>query len=195
MSYEITAEERQQRAARDEERREERRQRNERIPFDWQLVKIDQTIYCDPGALAKLKIERCGVIYVFDANRHVHICSFTPSYELQAVAPFVTTIAGFDPSEEENEALGEFELELMSGEDIDYSDVRDVLRMEGRPIHWAPEREADEDAETYYHRALEEFREYYAGNPPYFAGPYVPELSATLRAAIAARRAGKGLTP
>jgi hypothetical protein len=160
-----------------EDRARERAQRNERVPFAWRVVKVDWTSHCGEDWRAEAGIDRVYVYYLYDANRHVHICSFTPSQECFPVAYEVTFTS--DEAREADE--GESELELQQAEDpCSYFDVRDVERMPSRPVPWAPDREPDEDAEAYYERACEEFREHFAGNPPHFDGPERPGRKETV---------------
>jgi hypothetical protein len=149
---------------REEQRARERRERNERVPFDWRIAKVDQRRYCDEAWLAEAEIETCGVYYLYDANRHVHICSFTPSQELWPVASFATFA-----SEQAAEAdEGDAEQEMLSSEEpCCYMDVSDVSRLPSQPAgNLAPEREPGEDCEAYYTRAVEEMTEHLRGNPP-----------------------------
>jgi hypothetical protein len=153
---------------REEERQAERAARNERVPFNWRLVKVEQSSMCDASWLAENKVKECGVFYLYDANRHVHICSFTPNYECWPVAAYAIGTSD-DLSEEEREALANVEMEVMASEEAcAYFDVSDVDRMPGQPVTIAPDREEGEDAETYYKRAVEEMREQFQGNPPWF---------------------------
>ena len=145
-----------------EEREAARRERNERIPFDWRIVKVDQTRYCEDWA-KECHVTSCGVYYLYDANRHVHLCEFTPSNELWPIAAWVE----FATEQAQEADEGESELDLLNSEEAcSYMYVRDVERLPSKPIDWAPDREEGEDCETYYMRACEEFREHYQGNPP-----------------------------
>jgi len=158
------------RTEREKARAAERNARNERVPFDWQIVKVEQSSMCDAAWLAENKIKACGVFYLYDANRHVHICSFQPTYELHAICGYAESAIAGDMTEEESNALNEFELEMLASEEhpVEYMDPGQVDHMPRQPATCAPEREAGEDCETYYHRACEEMREYLQGNPPWF---------------------------
>jgi len=139
------------------------------IPVAFRLVKLDFKPYCDPKWIAENKVETCGVFYLYDANRHVHICSLTPSYELWAVAPYMTFSPDVDSDtfDPDGEKASEIEQTMMEVEYVDYFDVSSIDKLPGRAVE-GPEREEDEDGETYYKRAIEELREQYAGNPPWF---------------------------
>jgi len=138
------------------------------IPFDWQIVKVDQTSMCGADWLAENNVAACGVFYVYDANRHVHICSFTPSQECFPVASYATPTKS-DLTEKESEALSEVETEILNSEEpVCYMDVSAVARLPHKSVGKVSEREEDEDRETYYDRVCEELREYYAGIPPWF---------------------------
>lgn len=156
-------------AEREAEREKARRERNERVPFDWKLVKVDQSRYCDAEWLAKKGVASCGVFYLYDANRHVHICSFQATYELHPVAGWAVPVKDGDLTEEESEALFDVEQEMLNTEEsVTYMDVSPVDRMPSEAVKGVPEREEGEDGEAYYLRACEELREYYAGNTPWF---------------------------
>jgi hypothetical protein len=146
-----------ERQRRDEERKAERKARNEKIPINWQIVKVEEIRYAEEWAKEN-RVTSCGRFYLYDRNRHVHICSFTPSYELTALEPYVLVEEGV--SEEEYERI-ETEWREAGYDDspVDYFDVSDVERMPSQPLGWAPEREEGEDSETYYTRACEEIRE------------------------------------
>jgi hypothetical protein len=151
-----------------EERARARAARNERVPFDWRIVKIDQTRHCGEEWIAEKGIKAVFIYYLYDANRHVHICSFTPTLECFPVAAEVTFTS--ETAWEADE--GESELALMQDEEsCSYFEVSDAARFPSRPAGaWcdAPEREPGEDCETYYTRAVEAMTEYFQGNPPYF---------------------------
>lgn len=135
------------------------------VPFDWQLVKIEQKRMCNPDWVAKMKIATCGFYYLYDANTHVHICSFTPVYELYSLVPYATFTE--DVSED---VQCEVDEELSRAEEVcDYYDIPFVKHCESRSAEWnAPERESDETREEYYNRATEEMNEYFKGNHPCF---------------------------
>lgn len=153
----------------EESRAKARAERNERVPFDWQLVKVDQTAMCAGPWLKKNKIKTCGVFYLFDRNRHVHICSFQPTYELFPVAGYAESTFRRELTEKESEARFDFEQEMLNTENAcEYMDVSQVDKLPRQPVICAPEREPGEDCETYYLRACEEMREYFQGNTPWF---------------------------
>jgi hypothetical protein len=153
-------------------RSEARRRRNEKVPFDWRIVKVEQKAMCAEEWVKENHIATCGVFYLYDANRHVHICSFEPTYELHAICGYATSTLSLrrDLTDEESNALNEVELEMLTSEehDVSYMDVPEINRMPQQKMAWAPEREPGEDCETYYLRAVEEFREELQGNPPWF---------------------------
>ncbi len=152
-----------------EEREKARKEHNERVPFDWKLVKVDQTSMCNAAWLAEKGVKACGVFYLFDANRHVHICSFQATYELTPVASYAEPVKGLDLTEKESEALGDVEQEVLNTEEACcYMDVSQVDRLPQQAVGGVPDREEDEDSEAYYLRACEELREYYQGNTPWF---------------------------
>ncbi len=150
------------------ERDEARRAHNEKVPFDWQIVKVEQLHMVGDQWRAKKKIATCGVFYLYDANRDVHICSFTPSAELWPVAGYAT----FTSQEAGNADEGETENEMLQSEEsVVYMDRPDVERLPRQPASEyvdPPTREDDEDCETYYKRAIEKMSEYLQGNPPWF---------------------------
>ena len=149
---------------------ETRAQRNERVPFAWRVVKVDWTRHCEDWCAAE-KIKAVFVYYLYDANRHVHICSFTPSQECFPIAAEVE----FETEEARDADEGEAEMDLLNGEEpCSYFDVSDVSRMPSRAVTCAPDGEDGEDSEAYYTRACEEMREYFQGNPPYFTGKEKP---------------------
>jgi hypothetical protein len=155
----------------EERRRKARRRRNERVPFDWQIVKVEQTGMCDEGWIAESKIKTCGVFYLFDRNRHVHICSFEPLYECFPICGYAeSTIPLGVMTDKESEELGDFELEMLNSEEnaCAYMGVPETDRMPRQPVHCALKREPEEDCETYYNRAVEEMLEDLRGNPPWF---------------------------
>ena len=56
--------------------------RNDDIKPDWRYILIDETRYwCDDKFIAECGGKLVGA-YVFDANRAVHCCELTPSFEL-----------------------------------------------------------------------------------------------------------------
>ena len=126
-----------------EEREEARRQRNEKVPFDWRIVKCNQTDYCGAEWLAEHHVKECGVYYLFDANRHVHICSFTPSAELWPMNAYAIPVDDIELTDEQNEAIGEVELEIMNSEEAcSYTDMRDAVR-------WPHEKVTNLDEDSY----------------------------------------------
>lgn len=134
----------------------------ERSRFDWRIVKVDWTRYHDADYLASKGIVKIGIYYLIDANRHVHICSFTPNLEawpMNAYAEFVS-----DEACEKDE--GESEMEIMASEEAcSYFDL-DILSNRWEPVTYAFDpREEDETREEYYMRCVEDMREYFAGNP------------------------------
>jgi hypothetical protein len=54
----------------------------------WKIVAIEETRDWDSKALHAWKTGRMWGIYLFDANRQLHCCEITPSYELH----FIETI-------------------------------------------------------------------------------------------------------
>jgi hypothetical protein len=90
-------------------------------------VKIDERDYwCDPVALARAT--RIVGVYVFDRRQHVHICSFTPCYELHFLGSQWDEIGGL--SDEERDELSD---RIIHGdgqsEPVTYWDKHDVDSM------------------------------------------------------------------
>ena len=149
-----------------QERDEARKARNEKVPIAWRLVKVEQASLCGEEWIRENKIKACGFFYLYDANRHVHICSFTPSYELFPIEPYVLFTE--EVSDEHSDKI-EDDWRNSDEPAVSYMDVSDVDRLLSQPIGWDLEpREEGEDSEAYYQRAAEEIREHYQGNPPWF---------------------------
>lgn len=140
------------------------------VLFDWRIVKVEQKGMCAEEWVEEKKIATCGFFYLYDANRHVHICSFTPSQELFPLTPYVTFTE--EPPEDEyggQPLYDEVEDELQQAEEpCCYMDASDVRRLPSQPAGWSVDREDDEDDETYYMRAVQEMTEYYRGNHVWF---------------------------
>lgn len=142
------------------------------VPFpfgcEWRIVKIDETDHAEEWAREN-GVKSCGFFYLYDAGRRVHICSFTASQELFPMAGYVLFANERTP---ENEGRhGEIEDEWERSEDENpctYVDCSDMFRWPSQPTGWAPTSQEGETEEAYYQRAIEEFREHYAGNPPWF---------------------------
>jgi len=140
---------------------------------DWRLVKLDDTHFCDENWRREVKLKACGVFYLYDRNRHVHCCELTPSYELHAVATW-NEFECEDPTcfdecnpERVREAVDDVLRDAMYEQSVIYVWTFQ-LRAPEQIIAHPPEREADEDEEAFYDRAVEELREYYQGNSPWF---------------------------
>ncbi len=128
-------------------------------------MKVEQRWMCDKAWVKEKGIATCGVFYLIDANLHVHICSLTPNLEAWPVQGYATFTS--DAASELDE--GETEQEMMSSEEgVSYFDLS-VLRNPWQPVSLhLPEREEDEDRETYDARAAEHLREHLCGNPVWF---------------------------
>jgi hypothetical protein len=128
---------------------------------DWRLVRVEQTQHCDPAYLKKKGIVTVGMIYLIDANLHVHICSLTPCLEAWPVQSFVD----FKSLELAELDEGEAEFELFRNDDaVSYFDLG-VLKNSISAANYAPEREPDEEFDAYRMRAADKVRDHLAGNP------------------------------
>jgi hypothetical protein len=145
------------------------------IPMDWRIVRFDETAYYNEAWLKEHKVVKCWSFYVYDKNRHVHLCEITPSYELWTVA-FDFQCAD-DASDEDNESAWEAMLEAESGdEDVTYMHVSTIDRFEEqgntRECKLDPIELDDVDSqfekcdEPIYRQAAENLREHYSGNHP-----------------------------
>lgn len=140
--------------------------RAEKIPFDWRIVKVDDTRDCDEAWRKRMHLKSCATYYVYDANRHVHCCELTPSYELHAVA----TDSAFDieePGDALIEEVDEVLREAMHEQDVIYVHVG-RLNCPEQKVTDDTEREEGESDEVFYNRVVNELREYYQGNCPCF---------------------------
>lgn len=137
----------------------------ERSRRDWRLVKVDFTRTTGEDWLAEKGIVKIGIYYLIDANRHVHICSLTPSLEAWAMHAWIEYAS--DEAAEKDQ--GESEIEFMSSEEpCTYFD-RSVLTNRWEPVTFDFDpREEEENADEYYLRCVEQLREYLAGNPAGF---------------------------
>ena len=129
------------------------------IKPDWRLVRVEQTQHCNAEYLEKKGITAVGMIYLADANLHVHICSLTPCLEAWPVQSFVD-FKSFELAELDE---GEAEIEMFR-DAVSYFDL-DVLKNSISAANYAPAREDDETFDAYRMRAADEVRDHLAGNP------------------------------
>ena len=146
------------------------------IPMDWRIVRFDDTRYYGEDWLRERKITRCLSYYIYDKNRHVHLCEITPSYELWKVS--FDFESAEDATDEERETAWGDMLDAENGdEDVTYMHVSTVDRFEEKGDVRSCNAKgaiADEDLddkyrgkdEPAYHQTADELREHYSGNSP-----------------------------
>lgn len=77
---------------------------------DWRIIILDETSHwLDKGLIARCGDKIKGV-YFFDANRHVHCCEFTPSFELE----FIESIPEHSP--EDDSERDQLQMDLQVGD-------------------------------------------------------------------------------
>jgi hypothetical protein len=137
------------------------------LPHDWRLLKVSQDLSRFNKDYVKSKqVKTCWIYYLVDFNTNVYICSLTPTKELWAMFAEVE----FENDEAQEKDDGEFELELMRGEDVDYYDSNivsnsNILASKYMEI---PKKEENESSSDYNFRVADESREVLASNPQYF---------------------------
>jgi hypothetical protein len=147
---------------------------------DWRILRWDETAMCGEGWIAERHIRETGTFYVYDHDRHVHLCELTPSLELWAMEPYVLFDSP-DVDEATREAAEEEAREAMYEQDVCYVHVVDVRGKPWRPLGDfcdLPEREPGQDDDAYYRACVEHIRERLAGSPPWFDGP--PPVNETI---------------
>jgi hypothetical protein len=131
------------------------------IKPDWRLVRVEYTEHCNAEWIKKKGITALGMIYLADANLHVHICSLTPCLEAWPVQSFVD-FKSFEFAELDG---GEAEIEVFRDEEpVSYFDLT-VLKNSISASNYAPTRDDDETFDDYRMRAADEVRDHLAGNP------------------------------
>lgn len=130
---------------------------------DWQLVKVDQTKHCNEHWLKRHGITACGVYYLVDFNRHVYCCELTPSLEAFPVQGW----AEYSSHEAFEKDEGNAEMEMLNSEEaVTYykPSVFDKLPTQSA-ANYIPDREDEEDDETYYKRIPDAVYDHLCGNP------------------------------
>lgn len=101
------------------------------------VVKIDETADWESGGLLDTLDGECKMfgVYIYDANRHVHCCELTPSYELH----FLETQPSNPPENEwdYDKFMDEINSADAGGEDVRYMHVSSVDRMPEVPENGA----------------------------------------------------------
>jgi hypothetical protein len=124
----------------------------EAIKPDFRVFKTETTRYWRKDI--RRKAGKLFAVYLFDANRHVHACELTPSYEMHYVGPTWTNSVGDRMSETIRE--GDADTDLVS-----YYHVRgiDAAKLEARSMTdeaWAKLLDYhDGDHDAAYAEALE----------------------------------------
>jgi hypothetical protein len=136
----------------------------EAIKPDLRIFKDDETIHWREDIQARAG--RIFGVYLFDANRHVHCCELTPSYELHYVGP---TWSGGTAQDDDRESERLFD-DIMEGsrdsEPVTYRHTYTVRAagLESREMtdeEWSKLlANYDGDAEAAYEAALEGEMEY-----------------------------------
>jgi hypothetical protein len=142
-------------------------ERKKDIPCDWRIVKVDQTYMCPSDWRAERKIDKLGFYYLYDANRHVHICSFTPTYELNALVGYATFTE--DVSDEVRDEVDQENEMAEADQPVSYMNVSHVDHLPSQDANKGVDPpEEGEDREAYYERMVNELMEYYRSNHPGF---------------------------
>ena len=81
---------------------------------------VDVTKHCSDEF--KALAGKVKQVFIFDANRHVHCCEITPSYEME---PLYLTAKNYHDDEKLNDKLGEMLMEN-NAEDAEYHHVHNV---------------------------------------------------------------------
>lgn len=137
------------------------------LPHDWRLLKVSQDLsHFNKDYVKSKQVKACWIYYLVDFNTNVYICSLTPTKEMWAMFAEVE----FENDEAQEKDDGEFELELMRGEDVDYYDSNivsnsNILASKYMEI---PKKEENESSSDYNFRVADESREVLASNPQYF---------------------------
>ena len=137
------------------------------LPHDWRLLKVSQNLsHFDSEYVKSKQVKACWIYYLVDFNTNVYICSLTPTKELWAMFAEVE----FENDEAQEKDEGEFELELMHGENVDYHDckVMDNPNILASTYMEIPEKEDKESSSDYNLRVADESREVLASNPQHF---------------------------
>jgi len=137
------------------------------LPHDWRLLKVSQNLsHFDSEYVKSKQVKACWIYYLVDFNTNVYICSLTPTKELWAMFAEVE----FENDEAQEKDEGEFELELMRSEHVDYHDCKvvDNPNILASTYMEIPEKEDKESSSDYNFRVADESREVLAGNPRYF---------------------------
>lgn len=120
------------------------------------IVALDETHFWSDEIRAK--VGRIWGLYLYDANRQVHCCELTPSYELFAIRSAV----GGEISEETEEDI--MEADRISGEQCIYTRCSAIDKLPADRFItdvWSPE-EYDTDEE--YMSLIDDVLEHYNGN-------------------------------
>lgn len=137
------------------------------LPHDWRLLKVSQNLsHFDSEYVKSKQVKACWIYYLVDFNTNVYICSLTPTKELWAMFAEVE----FENDEAQEKDDGEFELELMRSEHVDYHDCKvvDNPNILASTYMEIPEKEENESSLDYNFRVANESLEVLAGNPRYF---------------------------
>lgn len=139
--------------------------------FDCTIVYFDYNVTADEiGDHAKI-VRAIRSVYVFDANRHVHACELTPSYELHHLYDTMVFMDGIDyPGDDVIEELAE-KYERNFDADVEYHHVSSIDRLPSNRLNriggYAVKYVSDDDDgsdETDYEEVLEYVREHYSCN-------------------------------
>lgn len=132
----------------------------DKVKPDWQLLKVDYTWACNKEFLDKLGVEKCGTIYLVDANLRVHICSLTPNIEAWAVQAFIEYRDDVDTDNIDFD--DEFELSSgLTDEVVSYLDTKDLDKHSFAPAS----KYISIDPEETTQEIVDGMVEYLAGSP------------------------------
>lgn len=144
----------------------------ELLPEIW-VVKIDEREYwCDPDVLANCP--RIYGVYVFDRNKHIHICSTEASYELTFLGSDYTEVEAIADDDYRRDEINS---KILNGdaqcEEFSYwgkYDIERMLQNEIKEGHLPPEGQHGGYRLTGFtavttEEAIEEARELHNGSP------------------------------
>lgn len=114
---------------------------------DYWLVKVDERLFWNGDEILGKTTAIHGV-YAFDRNLHVHICSFTPTYEMHFLGTDYEEVEGL--SEEERDNLNCLIIENDDSEPVTYMNARDVEKiLKGNPERGSRVTDLDPDEDTF----------------------------------------------
>jgi hypothetical protein len=141
----------------------------------FKLIRFDEREFWSEEIQAKTL--HIWSVYVYDMHRHVHICSFEPTYEARFLYTEMELIPYYyeDGKEDERDALEEtirHENSLSTHEwDYYYPKAMDRAPRYNKStafVAWGKIlRDNDNDREAAYFAAIEEIAEYESGNPTF----------------------------